>query len=211
MRGVLLYKGAEADVLRGRWHGLDAVYKVRKPLRYRLKVLDDSIRAQRTVREAEMLHSAKVAGVATPFVYFVDPPGATIVMEHVEGARMKDLVDGSPESSFPLFRELGRMTGRLHRAGIVHGDLTTANVVVRDGSLVLLDFGLSSHATRVEDHAVDLRLVKETVSGAHPDAFAKGYEALAEGYLSEVGAQRGKSVMRQLRSIESRGRYARVD
>ena len=56
--GRLLYRGAEADVIRGEWQGLDAVFKVRRPLRYRLPVLDEAIRRQRTLREAEMIHQA---------------------------------------------------------------------------------------------------------------------------------------------------------
>ena len=211
MGGVLLCRGAEADLVKGRWQGLDAVYKVRRPLRYRLRELDDAIRSQRTVREAEMLSSSKKAGVRTPFLYYLDPPESTLVMEYIAGPRMKQVVDASPGASPPLFRELGRMTARLHSAGIMHGDLTTANVVVNGGSLVLLDFGLSSHSSRVEDHAVDLRLVKETVMGAHPEAAEKGLRSLFEGYSAEAGEPRARQVMKQLKNIESRGRYARVE
>ncbi len=210
--GILLYRGAEADVIRGKWRGLDAVFKVRKRLSYRLDVLDAEIRRQRTVHEAEMIRSAKDAGVRAPYLYYVDPGRATIVMEYVEGDRMKDSVASLPErEGSSLFRMLGADAARLHSAGIMHGDLTTANVVCRPDGLVFLDFGLSVHSSRVEDHAVDLRLIKETIVGAHAAVASASIVALLGGYATVAGKARARAVFRQLREIERRGRYARVE
>jgi Kae1-associated kinase Bud32 len=210
-RGKLLYRGAEADIIRGRWQSLDAVFKVRKPLSYRVEALDESIRRQRTTREAEMVRRGRSAGVAVPRIYFVDVGASTLVMEYVRGPRVKDiLLRLSPGALRTLFEGLGRAAARLHSAGVVHGDLTTANLVVNDGTLVLLDFGLSSYSTRVEDHAVDLRLIKETVTGAHSESAPSAVAALLSGYSAEAGEARCAAVLRQLRSIERRGRYARV-
>ncbi len=209
--GRLLYKGAEADVIRGTWQGLDAVFKIRKPLKYRLRVLDDAIRRQRTVREAEMIHHAKAAGVEAPFLYDVELPAATLVMEFVAGDRVKDVVDSAPRRDLvPMFEEFGRGVARLHSAGIMHGDLTTANVVRRRGNLVFIDFGLAVSTTRVEDHAVDLRLIKETLVGAHPKVSSMALDALFRGYAEVAGSARSRAVLKQLQSIERRGRYARV-
>ena len=184
---------------------------MRKRLVYRLPALDATIRRQRTIREAEMLHRAKRAGVSAPFLYAVDLPTSTLVMEFVDGLRVKDLVpSASVKEVGSIFFEFGVAAARLHQGGLMHGDLTTANVVKRAASLVFLDFGLSVHTTRVEDHAVDLRLIKETLVGAHPAAAASALEALYSGYSSVVGPRRCRSVLRQLQSIERRGRYARV-
>jgi TP53 regulating kinase and related kinases len=170
------------------------------------------LRMQRTVHEATMLSAAKVAGVEAPFVYFLSPPRATIVMEHVVGTRMKDAISErrSGEAS-ELFFKLGGCVAKLHVAGIMHGDLTTANVIIRDGGLVFIDFGLSVHSTRVEDFAVDMRLIKETITCAHAPVAGVATEALFDGYREVVGVKEAKSVLRQLREIERRGRYARVD
>jgi TP53 regulating kinase-like protein len=209
--GQLIYRGAEADIIRGTWQGLDAVYKVRKPLAYRLPVLDEAIRHHRTVREAEMMHSAKQAGVTSPRVYYVDPPAATLVMEYAEGKRVKDMVDRLPADEVAeIFSSLGRYAAKLHSSGVVHGDLTTANLVRRNGDLVFLDFGLSSHSSKAEDHAVDLRLIKETVMGAHSSVAPVALESLLDGYSAEAGETRSMAVLGQLRSIERRGRYARL-
>jgi TP53 regulating kinase-like protein len=207
----LLYRGAEADVVKGRWEGLDAVFKMRKPLRYRLAVLDNELRFQRTMREAEMPHAVKRAGVSAPHLYYVDPRGATLVMEYVEGPRVKDIVSRLSSGEIEgVFETLGRSVARLHASKIMHGDLTTANLVRQDGRLVFLDFGLSLHTDRVEDHAVDLRLIKETIQGAHPAIADHAMKSLFAGYQAGVGASRSKATLKQLRSIERRGRYARV-
>ena len=209
--GRLLYRGAEADVILGDWQGLEAVFKIRKPLTYRLQVLDEAIRRQRTVHEAEMIHLARKAGVVSPFLYNVDIKSSTLVMQFVRGDRVKDLVESLSGSQLDrLFFEFGQDVAKLHHFGIMHGDLTTANVVRSNGRLVFVDFGLSVRTTRLEDHAVDLRLIKETLVGAHPDVSARALDALYRGYASVVGAARSRVVLKQLQNIERRGRYARV-
>jgi len=209
--GRLIYKGAEADILRGGWQGLEAVFKVRKPLSYRLKVMDDAIRRQRTIHEADMMHAAKAAGVPAPFLFHVDVPAATLVMEFVEGERVKDILGEAPAQAVNvIFEEFGRSVARLHSSGIMHGDLTTANVVRRGKELVFIDFGLSVRTSRLEDHAVDLRLIKETLVGAHSPIAARALEALFRGYAKGVGLARSRAAFKQLQNIERRGRYARV-
>ncbi len=209
--GKLIYCGAEADILRGEWQGLDVVYKVRKPLEYRLPILDEAIRHQRTLREAQMIHQAKKAGVDAPSLYHVDPASATLVMEFVKGDRLRDVIGGIPsEELLEVFFMFGRNVARLHKSSIMHGDLTTANVVRRGGGLVFIDFGLSLRSERLEDHAVDIRLIKETVVGAHSGVASAALEGFYEGYSTVVGKARFRQVQKQLQNIERRGRYARV-
>jgi TP53 regulating kinase-like protein len=208
----LIYRGAEADVYAGAWCGRNAVFKFRKKLPYRHEYLDSMIRSQRTVHESEMIHRAKEAGVFTPTLYFVDLPESVIVMEFVEGRRLKDLVTGlENEKTAALFRELGSRVAALHAAGIMHGDLTTSNVIAGSQGLVLIDFGLSVATARLEDQAVDLRLIKETLTGAHSEVAKSALEGLFDGYGEVCGEKKLRAVLRQLRDIERRGRYARVE
>lgn len=159
-----------------------------------------------------MIHRAKEAGVSSPLVYFVDLPESVIVMEYVEGRRLKDLVSSiGPEKAMLMFKQLGVAIASLHAAGIMHGDLTTSNVMVAERGLVLIDFGLSVATTRLEDQAVDLRLIKETLTGAHSSLAKDALEALFEGYAEIRGEEKQRAVVRQLRDIERRGRYARVE
>jgi len=209
--GKLIYRGAEADIMLGEWQGLDAVYKVRKPLKYRLPILDDAIRRHRTLREAEMIHRAKKAGVDAPSLYYVDQVTATIVMELILGDRLRDLVGRISSGALAeVFFTFGRDVAKLHSSGIMHGDLTTANIVRKGKGLVFIDFGLSIHSARLEDHAVDLRLIKETLVGAHSGVASGAIEAFYRGYSTVVGDTRFRQVLKQLQNIERRGRYARV-
>jgi len=209
----LIYRGAEADVYAGEWCRTPAVYKVRKPLAYRLPELDLLIRSQRTVHEAQMLHLAKAAGVSSPHVYYLSPNDALIVMEFVEGRRLKTLLDSGPgkDDAEGLGEALGKAAAKLHAAGIMHGDLTTSNVIVDDGELALIDFGLAVHSHKIEDQAVDLRLIKETLTGAHNEVSKRFMRALFSGYSAVLGKERASQTARQLLEIERRGRYARVE
>jgi TP53 regulating kinase and related kinases len=210
----LLYRGAEADVFRGEWCGQPAVYKLRKPLLYRLPDLDKLIRSQRTVHEAQMIHQSKLAGVSAPHLYYLSPPEALLVMEYLEGERLKTLLLGpglTGERVKALGDAFGRSIARLHAAGIMHGDLTTSNVIVNGDVLSLIDFGLAIHSQRLEDQAVDLRLIKETLIGAHNTVSKQFLQSLLSGYSSVLGSARAEAATKKLAEIERRGRYARVE
>jgi TP53 regulating kinase and related kinases len=210
----LLYRGAEADVFRGEWCGEPAVYKMRKPLPYRLPELDTQIRSQRTVHEAQMLHQSKLAGVSAPHLYYLSPPEALLVMEYVKGERLRTLLlkaDLTKERVEALGDGFGRSIAKLHAAGIMHGDLTTSNVIVDGDALSLVDFGLAVHSQRLEDQAVDLRLIKETLTGAHHAVSKPFMQAFLSGYSSVLGKARAAAATRKLAEIERRGRYARVE
>jgi TP53 regulating kinase-like protein len=202
----LLKKGAEADIYYiAEWCGRPAVAKVRNPKPYRHHALDLSIRRQRTVHEAGFLSAAKSAGVSAPFVYFVDPMNAEIIMEHVQGVPAREIL--TPKLCF----EIGSYAAMLHLFGIVHGDLTTSNFLVgcADRRLVVLDFGLSYYSERTEDMAVDVRLIKEVFTSAHISVrgsflnFIRGYESVA-------GNKKTAKILANVKEIEQRGRYARM-
>lgn len=204
----LLKKGAEGDVYETVWGGRRAVLKVRRPKPYRNPVLDESIRKKRTVREAEMLVLAKSAGVTAPLVYFVDPPAASITMQYVAGRPAHGFAG---KRLAALCRSMGRAAGRLHRAGIMHGDLTTSNfIALRGGGVAVVDFGLSARTERDEDRAVDLRLFKEILGSAHVGDMGPAWRAFLAGYGPAVGAARRERIEGIVADIEARGRYATV-
>jgi TP53 regulating kinase-like protein len=199
---VLVKRGAEADIFVTEWAGKKAVSKVRSPKPYRHEALDVMIRKHRTIHEASFMSAAKAAGVRSPFVHFVDPARAEIIMEFVEGKNVQDAL--TPE----FCREMGRYAAMLHAGNIIHGDLTTSNFIVGK-QLVLLDFGLSYYSERMEDVATDIRLIKEVFTSAHI-AVKKAFPNFVQGYAGVAGKKRTDNVLENVKEIEQRGRYARV-
>lgn len=206
----LIHRGAEADVYKTKWAGIDVIYKIRKRLNYRNSILDNMIRTQRTIREAQIMNRSKLLGVRCPYIYYLNPIKSVIIMEYIKGKRMKELLDIKAEDSLLICKKLGEIIGKLHNNNIIHGDLTTSNVILTGNELCLIDFGLSFYSTRLEDKAVDIRLIKEIMSSVHSVLFPECFNELIEGYIHAVGQDFGKKVLKQLASIERRGRYTKV-
>src|SRR5215467_6545502 len=126
-----LYRGAEADLFLtdvGPWQ---TVVKKRIVKEYRNPLLDDRLRKERTISEASIIHDARIAGVSVPSILEVDLDKNTIVMTRIAGMVVRECLDQlKPGEGKSIFRLLGEQIGRLHSAGIVHGDLTTSNVMV---------------------------------------------------------------------------------
>ncbi len=208
----LLKKGAEASIYLGEWFGEAAVFKMREPKVFRQAVLDKKIREARTVHEASFLAEARRLGVATPLLYFADKSRAEIVMQFIPGRRLKDIIDAGEKEVFAKWcREAGRYLARLHRGGIIHGDLTTSNFIITDGRLALIDFGLSFYSQRLEDRAVDLHLLNMVARSAH-NQYADGImEAVLTGYREVLNSGEVDTVLNRLKDVERRGRYKRVE
>ncbi|MDO8627283.1 MAG: KEOPS complex kinase/ATPase Bud32 [Candidatus Diapherotrites archaeon] len=205
---VLLKKGAEAELSKAEFLGRTVLIKKRISKNYRHKNLDDKIREERRKKEVLMIQRAKNSGVRTPIVYFVDPEEKEIVMEFVSGKRMKDVLNSE---NLHLCRELGRMIGRLHKDGIIHGDLTTSNVLVSSNEfevsdsefLVLIDFGLAFDSIKDEDKATDLLNLKKTFTATHFNLM-QGFEEILKEYKKESGFS---EIEEKIREIEKRARY----
>jgi TP53 regulating kinase-like protein len=209
MEGLrLVAKGAEADLwLDPDWNGVKALVKRRGEKKYRNPDLDREIRRSRTIREASIIHRAKEAGVPTPVIYQVNPESATIVMEFVDGDRVRDIVDSLEAGERrSLFRLIGVMAGRLHGAGIVHGDLTTSNIIRTPDRIVFIDFGLSEVSRETEKRGVDINLMQRMLTSTHFRHTGELFAAFQEGYRSALGAEAGEALER-MEEIARRGRY----
>ena len=206
----LIRKGAEADLYLEDWYGLKVVRKMRKAKAYRIPALDVEIRRERTSHEAQIMHEAKLAGVPTPTIYSVDVAATTIVMEYIEGTRIKEtLNDLSSKKRDDLCRLLGRLVGRLHRKGIIHGDLTTSNMIVsKSGKIFFIDFGLAEYSEEVEKRGVDLLLMKRALQSTHYACARECFDAAIKGYAKEMTDEATGEVVKRVKEIENRGRYA---
>lgn len=203
----LFRKGAEASLYRGEWFGRQAVFKVRHSREYRHPSLDYKLRVTRTAREAHIISTAKKAGIRTPLLFEIDFPQTTLIMEYVEGSLLRDVVSDTPRETLKrLFSEVGAAIGRLHNYGIIHGDLTTSNMINKHNhQLCFIDFGLASFSSETESRGVDLLLAKRTLSSSHPLVFETCFKALTTSYRKTVPA--GREVILKIGEIEKRGRY----
>ena len=206
---MLIKKGAEASLYLEEWHGRRVIVKRRLPKPYRLPQLDRAIRAQRTKHEPLAIHRAKEVGVPTPIIFMVDPSEATIIMEFVEGKTVKQVLDEMTERDrIDLCTRIGGLIGRLHKGGIIHGDLTTSNMILTSsGNVVLVDFGLSELSREVESRGVDLHLMKRALFSTHHKYAEECFEAIIRGYRDVMGAEATDEVLKKIREIEMRGRY----
>ena len=203
----LMKKGAEADIYQMMWQNSKAILKIRKPKNYRNSTLDSKICKQRTIKESQMLSQVKSFGIPTPLVYFVNLKNNSIVMQEIPGKPVHDL---SESKIIELSKQIGKLVGMLHQNGVMHGDLTTSNFILFQNIVYVIDFGLSQNTIKSEDHAVDLRLIKEILNSAHAKIMQSAWKNFLLGYKSIVGSTSFTKITKLVLDIESRGRYAQV-
>ena len=210
MKGqTLLKKGAEASLYLAVWHERKVVIKVRIPKRYRPPALDEQIRSYRTLHEPQLMHEAKAAGVPTPLIYMVNVPEATIIMEHVEGQQVKQLLKSAAQNERQLAcTQIGILIAKLHIHGLIHGDLTTSNMIqTSQGKIVFIDFGLGEKNIELEAQGVDLHLMKRALQSTHYQHWEECFKQVLSGYQCVVGVETAEKVYEKIREIERRGRY----
>ncbi len=151
-------------------------------------------------------------GVITPLIYSVDLESTAIIMEYVSGDRLKDVLDDLKSSRlYQISKRLGILVGRLHQGGIVHGDLTTSNMIITgDNELCLLDFGLGEHSMSLETRGVDLHILRTILFSTHHSVAGSCFEWVVDGYREELGLQEANSVLKRTEEIGRRGRYVKV-
>jgi len=199
--------GAEAALIKYTFLGMPAVYKVRLPKPYRDPKLDLKLRSERTATEAKIIHDLRLAGLPVPALYYVSLDEGLIVMEYVEGSLLRDLISQRAGKYADLVWELGKVVALMHGLGVVHGDITTSNVVVREKTPYLIDFGLSKYSNELEDIGVDIHLFIRAVESTHYDVMEEVITAFFKGYASIAGEDRVKEIKEKVREIRLRGRY----
>lgn len=195
-------RGAEAVIyLSGK-----SVVKERVRKGYRLEEIDQKLRKLRTRKEARLIEAARRAGVCAPRIDSVSEIGCKITMESIEGERLREFFNKATEASRKkVAQEVGRAVGLIHKAGIVHGDLTTSNMILKDGSVFLIDFGLGDFSRRAETQAIDLSVFREALKSTHFNYLNVLWESFIKGYRQTN--DNFNKVLDALNGIEKRGRY----
>lgn len=204
---VLIKKGAEAELYKGFWMGREVVIKRRITKPYRNPDLDKYIRITRTSIEAKSLANARALGVPTPIVYDVNLDDAEIIMSYIPGPPLKNIiVNISNERLKEVFIEIGRLVGLLHKGGIVHGDLTTSNMLLQKNRIFFIDFGLSEYTYDIEARGVDIHLMRRALESSHHMYSGLAYENFIMGYKSIMGKE-AYDILKRVDEIRKRGRY----
>ena len=233
---VLITQGAEGRLYKTTYlfPNLPSALKYRPPKAYRHPVLDQRLTRQRILAEARILVKCRREGVPVPAVYAVEESMGCLMVEWIEGEPVRvrvnewlaankvtpgvdvsaedlERIRGSEELR-RFMRSVGEAVGRLHQVGVVHGDLTTSNMMLRpsepgggvlSGDIVLIDFGLASVSILVEDRAVDLYVLERAFGSTHPRAEDIFNEVL-EGY--KVTFKQAPTTIKKLEEVRLRGR-----
>ncbi|XP_022727784.1 EKC/KEOPS complex subunit bud32-like isoform X2 [Durio zibethinus] len=168
---ILVKQGAEARVFESVFVGKRSFIKERFSKIYRHPSLDSKINLKRlNALQARCMKKARRLGVSTPVLHAVDPVLHTLTFEYVEGPSVKDIflefgLSGVVQERLDdIASQIGVAIGKLHDVGLVHGDLTTSNMLIRN---VLIDFGLSFTSTLLKDKAVDLYVLERALISMH--------------------------------------------
>ena len=223
---VLVQQGAESRVFVSTYLSVECVVKQRFVKRYRHPALDAAISRQRLWTECRSAVRVRRSGVDAPAVYHVDEDERLIVMERVHGVTVKQWMrqrerstddckrasDDNNETTAVL-RGIGRTIAAVHSCGVIHGDLTTSNLMLRHNPrrdtadntphLTVIDFGLAHNSALIEDRAVDLYVLERAFLSTHPQSQGS-FDAVLNGYLT--GLKDGSKVLQRLHLVRQRGR-----
>jgi len=206
----IIQQGAEAIIYK---ISPTSLIKDRIPKSYRLPALDNKIRKRRTKKEVKLLQKASKL-IPTPEVLESDI--YQIEMTYLPGKKLSEHLDTLPHN-IQICETIGKQIALLHDNEIIHGDLTTSNMILstipaanstadnfKKEKLFFIDFGLGFTSSKAEDKAVDLHLIKQALEAKHFKNFEKFFNAVLKGYKSSPNADQ---VLNRLKKVESRGRY----
>ncbi|KAI4370349.1 hypothetical protein MLD38_018709 [Melastoma candidum] len=208
---ILVKQGAEARVFESSFVGRRCIIKERFSKKYRHPSLDAKLTLKRLNAEARCMTKARRLGVTTPLLYAVDPMLHTLTFEYVDGPSVKDLflefgVHGVVEERLDdVAAQIGDAIAKLHDGGLVHGDLTTSNMLIQSSTnrLVLIDFGLSFTSTLPEDKAVDLYVLERALLSMHSSC-GDVMEKILAAYRKS--SKQWSSTLNKLAQVRQRGR-----
>lgn len=215
-------QGSEAKIYEGKYFEKEAILKERFQKKYRHVELDKILTAERTKAEVRALNKCFEIGVKCPAVYFADLQTGCIILEKIQNAvTVKELLADYYEKNgmagieelIPLAHKIGSVIAKMHKNELVHGDLTTSNMLVKkdftqarvanvfSNDLFFIDFGLSKRDIVLEDKAVDLYVLERAISSSHPEA-----EIFYTSITKEYSKSGNKAVLNKLEEVRQRGR-----
>lgn len=193
-------QGAEALLIKDNGN----IIKRRIVKGYRYPVLDENLRSRRTRSEGKIL--AKMHSlINVPKVLEVGEKNKQIIMEFIDGKTLSNSLDNfSMNNALKICKLIGESIAKMHDVNVIHGDLTTSNMILYKEKVFFIDFGLAFHSLRIEDKAVDLHLLRQAFESKHFEKWKGYFNAVLKGYKKSL---KKREVLKQLEKVEARGRY----
>ena len=186
--------------------GFDVVQKRRLKKSYRIKEIDEKLISYRTKEEAKLITEARQYGVSVPIIYDVDLKKGIITMEYLKGKRIKDILNDLNEAERKeLCIKIGKSIARFHNNDIIHGDITTSNMILVDEKVHFIDFGLGEKNSEIESKGVDLHVLMEAIESTH-SKYSNCFDYVIEGYKKEL-KNNANPIIKKIEEIVKRGRY----
>ena len=192
----ILAQGAEAIITK---QG-NKVTKDRIKKSYRIPILDEKLRKSRTKRETKLLEKSSQF-ISVPKVIESDNK-QKIQMQFIQGKKLSEHLD-SLSNQKKICEQIGKSVSLLHNNDIIHGDLTTSNMILKNNKIYFIDFGLGFVSKRIEDKAVDLHLLRQALEAKHFQNWESCFSSVLKGYNSKDKTL----ILKQIKKVESRGRY----
>ena len=194
----IIAQGAEAVL----WLDKQRILKERVTKGYRYPELDQKIRKFRTRREAKILQRLEKIDFPAPHLQDFSDQRMSLTMDFIQGPKLKDVL--KQNNANILAKAMGENIAKLHHHNIIHGDLTTSNMILDKEKINFIDFGLSQFSDKIEDKAVDLFLLDRALASTHGEIHSQVFEKILEVYL-ENNKNAGQ-VLEQLKKVKARGR-----
>jgi len=202
----IIYQGAEAKICKTKHMDFDVVKKRRLNKSYRINEIDNRLIFYRTKEESKLMTEARKHGVSVPIIFDVDTQKGIITMEYLNGKRIKDILNGlSEKERARICRMIGESIAKLHNNNIIHGDITTSNMIFQDDRIHFIDFGLGEINSEIEAKGVDLHVLMEAIESTH-SRYSDCFNYVLEGYKNKLNND-ANLVIRKIEDIVKRGRY----
>lgn len=198
----LIQQGAEAKIFLDEKN--NKIVKDRISKSYRLPELDKKIIKQRTKAETKLLKKA------SEIINSADPEKSNqenkIIMPYIKGEKLSDSLNNfQANKQIQIMKKLGESISKLHKADIIHGDLTTSNMILKNDEVFFIDFGLGYISRKIEDKAVDIHLLKQALEAKHFMNWKELFQEFKKAYSKNYPDS--KQIFERLTAIERRGRY----
>lgn len=224
---TIIKQGAEAKLYLGDFNGQQCLIKERFAKQYRHPELDKHLTKERMRAESKAITRCQAAGVNTPKVLHMDLNERKIYMKYYEHsitakAYINDVIPKLSDATEreiriqKLAEEIGTCVGKMHANNIIHGDLTTSNILLdplqsndddetfSQYSLIVIDFGLASYGQSSEQKGVDLYVLERALLSTH-SAISTLFDLILKAYKAANTANPAETIAK-FEEVRARGR-----